>query len=190
MAKVKLNPMFEELHGKLGDIVFRESYGQTVMGRIPDLSGVVPTQAQVEVRERFTQAAIYGRMALADPATAELYKDAADQKGKPVFALLVADFFNTPVVDEVDISEYDGSIGSPIYIRAHDDFSVQLVKVTIFNAAGNSLEDGEAQVDAGSGRWKYTAQTQILPSINLRIVVEVTDRPGNVTQNESQRNVN
>ncbi len=28
MARIKLNPMFEELHGKFGEIVYRESYGQ------------------------------------------------------------------------------------------------------------------------------------------------------------------
>jgi hypothetical protein len=38
---------------------------------------------QVEVRNRFRQAAVYGRMALADSTSRKFYEDAASKKGKP-----------------------------------------------------------------------------------------------------------
>ncbi len=190
MARIKLNPMFEELHGKFGEIVYRESYGTLHMSHVPDMSGVVPTAGQMGHRERFSQAAIYGRMAMADPQTAELYKTVANEKGKPVFALLVADFFNAPVVDQLDVSEYEGSTGSPIYVRAHDDFSVQTVQVIISDTSGQTLESGEAAIEAGgTGRWKYTGQTNIPPGSDIRIQVVVTDRPGNIVNQEATKAV-
>ena len=41
-----------------------------------DLEGHVPTKAQAAVRERFRQAALYGKMVIADPATKTLYEEA------------------------------------------------------------------------------------------------------------------
>ena len=190
MARVKLNPMFEELHGRFGDIVFRELFGETIMARPPDMTGIVPTAAQLSIRERFSQAAIYGRMALDDPQTAALYKAVADEKRKPVFSLLVADFFNAPVMDELDVSQYAGQTGSPIYVRTHDDFSVQSVQIKITDTDGQTLESGMATVEAGgTGRWKYTGQTLIGEGVNVRIQVLVTDRPGNVTDKETSKSV-
>lgn len=137
---------------------------------------------------RFSQAAAYGRMAMADPETAALYKTVAEEKDRPIFALLVADFFNAPVVDELDVSEYQGTISSPIYVRAHDDFSVQSVRVIITENGGTELELGEATIEAGgTGRWKYTGKTTIPAGTSIRIQVMVKDRPGNVTNKEQTK---
>ena len=98
--KVKLNPMFEQVSGQLGEMVFRELRGETVASRKPTLSGE-PTVDQVAQRERFKQAAAYGKSALAVAGTRALYEEAAKSKNMPVFALTVADFFNAPSNDNV-----------------------------------------------------------------------------------------
>jgi len=118
-----------------------------------------------------------------------LYKSAAGEKRKPVFSLLIADFFNAPVVDELDVSEYEGQMGSPIYVRTHDDFSVQMVQIKISDTNGQTLESGIASVEAGTGRWKYSGQTGIGAGVNIRIQVLVTDRPGNVTNKEATKSM-
>jgi hypothetical protein len=69
MAKVKLNPIVEQVRGQVGQLVFRQSYGQQVVGRKADQSDHEPSAGQLEIRERFRQAAVYGRVAMADPAT-------------------------------------------------------------------------------------------------------------------------
>src|SRR5258706_15444776 len=63
--KIKLNPMFEEARGKLGDLVFREVRGETVASRKPSMSGE-PTVDQAAHRERFKLAAAYGKSVMAD----------------------------------------------------------------------------------------------------------------------------
>ena len=74
--KIKLNPMFEEARGQLGNLVFREVRGKTFAGRKPS-GGGEPTVDQAAHRERFKQAAAYGKSALADPAVRALYEEAA-----------------------------------------------------------------------------------------------------------------
>jgi len=43
----------------------------------------------------------------------------------------VADFFNAPSVDQVDLSGYSGAAGDVIHIRANDDFDVATVAVDL-----------------------------------------------------------
>lgn len=48
----------------------------------------------------------------------------------------MADFFNAPSVDEVDLSAYTGAVGDEIIIMASDDFDVQGVDVSLSDEAG------------------------------------------------------
>lgn len=53
----------------------------------------------------------------------------------------VADFFNAPNIQEIDVSAYTGQIGSVIRVRATDDFNVNDVFVHITNADGSLVEE-------------------------------------------------
>ncbi|MBI4672648.1 MAG: hypothetical protein HY741_13395 [Chloroflexi bacterium] len=95
MAKTKLNPILEQIRGQVGDLVFKRYQGETILARKPDLEGVEPTAAQLAHRERFRQAALYGKLVLADPETKTIYEQAAQERGQPVFSLTLADFPST-----------------------------------------------------------------------------------------------
>lgn len=175
--KIKLNPMFEEVRGQLGDVVFRELRGKTIASRKP-VSTTATTEKQVAHRERFKQAAAFGRSALADPATRELYEAAAKNNGVPVFAATIADFFNPPVIDDVDVSAYNGQAGSRILVSARDDFGIASVHVSIATDGGSPIESGNAV--PADGHWVYTAtQSRSGGTVNIQVVA--TDRPGGST---------
>jgi hypothetical protein len=179
MAKVKLNPILERVRGTVGDLVFKRYEDEVVITRKPDFEGVAPTAAQLAHRERFRQAALYGRLVMADPEAKALYEEAAQAKGQPVFSLTVADFFNAPSVNEVDLSGYAGQAGDAIVIRARDDFDVQAVTVAIVDVDGDAIEGGAAvETPADSGRWVYTATAAVATGTTVRIAVTATDRPG------------
>ncbi|MCP4599327.1 MAG: hypothetical protein GY847_02115, partial [Proteobacteria bacterium] len=55
MAKVKLNPVIEELRGQVGDLVFKRYGDRVVISKKPDMSNVKPSAAQSAHRERFRQ---------------------------------------------------------------------------------------------------------------------------------------
>jgi hypothetical protein len=179
MAKVKLNPVIEEIRGKVGDLVFKGYGDETIIARRPDMEGRELTEAQEAHRERFRQATLYGKMVIADPEAKALYDEAAKKRGAPNFALMVADFFNAPTVDEVDLSDYHGEVGDPVVVQAHDDFDVLSVQVDLMDSEGNVLEGGEAQEEPPeSGRWIYEAQTAVPTGQTVRIAVTAEDRPG------------
>jgi hypothetical protein len=66
-----------------------------VISRKPDLEGREPTAAQLAARERFRQAALYGKMVthararcarVVDPETKAIYAEVARAKGQPMFS--------------------------------------------------------------------------------------------------------
>ena len=123
---------------------------------------------------------------MADPETKALYDEAAKAEGKPVFSLTVADFFNAPTVEQVDVSEYTGAVGDEIVILASDDFEVASVGVAITDADGNEIEGGEAtETPEDSGRWVYAATTEVATGTTVRITVTASDRPGSVDAEET-----
>jgi hypothetical protein len=179
MAKTKLNPILEQVHGKIGNLVFKQVLGETVLSRSPDRSGLVATDAQNATRVRFRQATLYGKMVMADPTTKAIYEEAATAKGQPLFSLTIADFFNAPSIDEVDLSGYAGKVGDEIVIRAHDDFAVVSVTVAITNANGQAIEEGAAtETPSKSGRWVYAAKQAVPTGTQVRVNVTAEDRPG------------
>jgi hypothetical protein len=179
VAKVKTNPIIEQVRGQIGDLVFKRYGEQVVVSRKPDMEGREPTAAQAAQREVFRQAALYGKVVMADPATKAIYEEAAKASGQPVFSLTVADFFNAPSVDEVDVSAYTGKAGDAIAVLAHDDFDVTAVQVAIAQANGTPVESGAAtETPANSGRWVYTATAAVPTGTTVRVEVTATDRPG------------
>ncbi len=141
-------------------------------------------------RERFREATLYGKLVMADAEQKALYEKVAAAKGKPVFSLMIADFFNAPLVDEMDLSGYGGQVGDTIAIRAHDDFDVTGVSVTLTDAGGATLESGAAvETPPNSGRWVYTATAAAPTGTDVRIAVQATDRPGGVGRAEAGKTV-
>ena len=188
MAKVKLNPILEQVRGQVGDLVFKRFGDEVVIGRKPDRSDIQLTNAQLEHQERFRQAVLYGRLVMADPAQKAVYEQAAKESGKPLFSLTIADFFNAPVVDEVDLSGYAGAAGNPIVIHAHDDFKVTGVSVKVNRTDGQEIESGPAvETPAKSGRWVYTATSAIPAETDVRIAVTVSDAPGGLGEASAEK---
>lgn len=183
-----MNPVLEQFRGKIGDLVFKRYNEDVIVARKPDLSGQPPTPGQAAARERFKLAAVYGRTALADPAAKTLYEAKAKAKGDPVFSVTIADFFNAPSVEEIDLSQYMGRSGESIRIKAHDDFEVMGVSVRITGSNGQALEEGAAMRSGPTGNlWSYQTTATIPDGEPVEIEVTASDRPGNKTTRTQAR---
>ena len=175
--KFKLNRAFREASGELDGLVYRNVRGKVVVSRKPDTSNVVYSENQIAHRQRFKQAAAYGKSVMADAETRELYEAAAKAKDMPVFALTVADYFNAPTIDMLDLSAYNGQVNDIIKISASDDFGVQTVHVSIADENGALIESGYAMETAeGAGLWVYVSIASV--ESNVTVTVVATDRPG------------
>jgi myo-inositol-hexaphosphate 3-phosphohydrolase len=97
----------------------------------------------------------------------------------------VSDFFNAPDIKNVDLNQYSGCAGDEIHIIVSDDFMVKTVKVGIINPDGHVVEEGEAMQDANNVfLWKYIATQNNENTDGNKIIVSVSDLPGNVTVEE------
>ena len=187
MAKVKLNPVLEAIHGKVGDLVFKRWEGEEIVGRMPDRTGIVATINQLAQQDKFRLAALYGKSVMADPETRIVYEEAGARHGVPAFAMSVGDFLNAPAVDEIDLATYAGKTGDVIRVRASDDIEVKGVTVTIRAQGGAVIEEGVALFTAASNTWGYTATTTLTVGQAVSIEVSATDRPGHKTLKTQQR---
>jgi len=178
MAKVKLNPTFDAIQGKVGGLVYKRWEGEEIVSRMPDRTGIVATANQLAQQERFRLAAVYGKAALADPESREVYQDMAGKRGIPVFSVTLSDFLNAPAVDEIDLSTYTGKAAEVIRVRASDDVEVKGVSVTIRAQGGAVLEEGAAVFATSAGTWNYTTTTALPAGQPVSIEVSATDRPG------------
>ncbi|MDR1526204.1 MAG: hypothetical protein LBS46_00860 [Dysgonamonadaceae bacterium] len=182
MAKQERNVVTYGLSGKIGDLlVFRQKSGKTIVAKAPVRPGKA-SEKQTAHRQRFQQAVIYAKAAVASPLAGELYQTAA-KKGKQPFNVAVADFFNAPDVHHIDFREYRGAVGDKTYITVSDDFAVRTVEVAISNSDGSPVESGAA-VQHDGRLWIYTATQDNAHTEGDKIVITVSDLPGNVTAEE------
>jgi hypothetical protein len=176
MAKLTLNSALNGIRGRIDNWVYRQYGSRVILSRRPETSGVV-SPAQTVVRERFKAAAAYARIALADPVQQPRYQAAARAKGMALFAFVVGDFLNPPVVQAIDATAYHGVAGDPIKVSATDDFEVVSVSVAIRDAAGAVLEQGPAVLV--DGKWTYAATVAATAGETVTIEATAKGRPGN-----------
>jgi hypothetical protein len=170
--------------GRVGDIVFRNYNGKSVMAKRPDCSKVIKTARQFEFMNKFAKAVKYGLFVKDNPALCEYYK-----KKRPDLSPYhagVSDYQSSPVIEHVDVSEYQGHPGDVVTVSAWDKWNIEGVGVVIFNSLGDVIEFGEAvpKEFSGNTEWDYTATIENQDYKSSRILVRVKDRPGNVVEAE------
>lgn len=185
MAVVLKNLVTKGLSGKLGDtIVFRKVGDKTIVATVPTTSKE-PTEAQKAQRERFQMAVLYAKSQMDDPDAKAAYEAEAKGSGQPnAYNIAVADFFHAPDIEEVDLENYLGNIGDTIRVRAIDDFKVVEVQVEIYNADGTLVEKGAAVQQANGLDWVYTATVKNDDLYSDKVVIKVSDMPGNISEQE------
>lgn len=185
MAKVSNNIVTTGLSGKLGDlIVFSNRGGKTVVSQAPKERTGEFSEAQKAVHLRFQEAILYAKSSLKDEQTKEAYKASA-KPGQSAYNVAIADFMHAPHIDEVDISQYNGEPGSKIRIRALDDFSVAEVSVSVVGTDSTELESGMAVLQPDAW-WEYTTTGANENLQVAKIIIRVTDLPGNLSEKEQE----
>lgn len=93
MAKIKLNTALKDLHGRVDEWVYKHySYG-TVVTRRPRMENVKWSPAQLAHRERVRESGAFYRAVVADPELKKKYEAIAAEKGIPLSAVTLAEYF-------------------------------------------------------------------------------------------------
>ncbi len=182
MAHVKNNLITKGISGMLGDtLVFKQVGKETIVSTKPQQPAEL-SDKQKAVRLRFQQAALYAKGQLADPASKAEYEKVAKADGDvftTAYNVAVADFLSAPDIEEIDVSQYTGAVGSKIRVTVADDFKVKDVTVTIANPDGSLVESGPAVQQANLNEWLYTATVQNDTLAGDKITITAHDKPGN-----------
>jgi hypothetical protein len=170
--------------GRVGDIVLKNYGGKSVMAKRPDCSKVIKTARQMEHMNSFAKGVKFGQFAKDNPRLCENYN-----KKRPdlsAYHAAISDFMTKPVIERVDVSEYQGRPGDVVTISAWDKWNIEGVGVVIFNALGEVIEFGEAvpREFSGNTEWDYTAKVENPDYKSSLILVRAKDRPGNVVESE------
>ncbi len=92
MARTNNNLLTKALKGQIGkQLVFKQYGKKTVVTRYPDMSKVVPSEAQKKQRSGFAEAVAYAQTINNDPVTKAKYAKKI-KKGKSVFQYAIKEF--------------------------------------------------------------------------------------------------
>ena len=181
MAKAT-NALTQGLSGKVTGLVFRQNANGTVsVGDAPRPSSKAPTAGMLAQRQRFQQAAFYGRAVQQDPAQKAAYETGVDANTQSAYTVAVADYLNAPNIQNVDFTAYRGTIGDAIVIQATDDFAIHHVHVRIQRPDGTVVEEGDATADADGYTFRYAATVKNSTFAGNKVIVSAYDNPGNET---------
>ena len=181
MAHANNSVITGKFQGMLGkELVFREWDGKTVVAKAPKRRTGEPTPEQAKTQENFLLGARYAKAIAggADPGLLDAYK-AVLKPRQNVYSRALEDFMSIPQVVSINARTYKGAAGDTIVVRAKDDFRVTGVRVEIYAADGNLLEEGDAQVNTNGLDWTYTAAQNNGLLAGTVIKAIATDVPNN-----------
>jgi hypothetical protein len=181
MAKRIDNPAIENLHGKMGDLVFYLRKGVPCVRKAPVRTKKF-TGPEKKNQSRFAQASKFASSVLSDPTQRARYEQAA--QGTPATAqnLAVSDFTHSPTLSEIDLSGYTGAPGEAIRIKAEEGrLGAVAVKVVIGDSGKATLEQGAAVMEKDGFWWTYTSQKNLVPNEAVWITVTASDQAANKT---------
>jgi hypothetical protein len=181
MAEAKDNILTRGFSGTISKLLtFRQRAGRTFVGKSRRAGSGLFTDKVAAVRLRFLASIVYAKRAIKDPATKAMYY-AARQDGQTAYNVAFADAFLAPKVNSIDTGNYHGAAGDTILVNATDDFKVTGVAVSIHNAAGDLVEEGDAVMDINETDWLYTAKQANAALAGSTVTAVAKDLPGNST---------
>jgi hypothetical protein len=183
MAKTQDNVVTEGLSGRIAQLVFKQWFGRTVVGKRRRASTKEPDEETKQRRLRFKQAILYAKIAISDAVKKMFYASRA-QPGQTAFNMACADFFSVPEIGEIDSSAYSGSIGSKIVVPVTEDIGAASVNVKIAKGDGTLVEEGAAEMETNGVNWVYTATVLNNSIAGDVITVTAKDRAGNLTDKQ------
>lgn len=177
--KTNQNEITNGFSGKLKNVSFRQWYGRTQAMKPRRKSSKAPTAAQDAVNARFKRAVGYAKSIMADPVMLAFYSRKAKDDIRP-FNVAIADYFQAPVIEEIETNRYSGAAGGLISVFVTDDFKVADVRFKISKPDGSLLEEGQANMQADEQHWHYLTTADNNSLAGTKISVYASDLPGNL----------
>lgn len=187
MAIVENNLFLYGLRGKIGgQIVIRQTKNGTVVAVPPrSTAGRELSPAEANQRERFRLGVMYGKGAKDRPE----YKEAATSRKISGFNVATADFLHPPEIPEINLAQYGGRQGDPVFVRAFDDVEVDRVGIMIVGDNNTLVEQGSMTRDVNDKTlWRYAATVDAAVP-HVQVIVDAADLASQVTTETAQKDL-
>jgi hypothetical protein len=181
--KITFNPAIKGASGSMGEWVYYTLAGKPVARRKAKFVDA-RSPNQLAHRERVRKAAAWSRETMADPDLKAEYRKACQGHQTP-YNVGLRDYLTPPVVEAINVDDYQGKAGNVVKVKAWDDFQVVAVSIVMKDADGKVLEQGPAQLDNDLNEWQYVAKTNMAAGKAVLVEATALDRPGN--KGESSR---
>ena len=188
MARIQLNPMILNLSGKIGGAVYRHNAdGSTSLCKLPSRDpNRVPSQRQLQVQKRFTQASADCQVLKQDPEKLAAYQSLTKRRGPMarLRATIMADILKHPSIDRLDLTDYQGQARNNISLYARDSVAIARLTLSIQDeTTGQQIETAEKtyKVDdlAPSAFWTCTTTVSVPTGHTVRVTAAAYDLAGN-----------
>ncbi|PWV46527.1 hypothetical protein [Chitinophaga sp. S165] len=184
MAYVKRNMFIDGVSGTIANqMTLKVRKGKTVVCVKRGADTMAPTERQLVARDKFEDASLYGKEAIADPIMKLMYAAAAEG-GQTAYNVAVMDAARPPKIVLINTEKYSGAIGDVITVAVRNVVRVKAVEVKILSATGDEVEQGKAVPGGGKSYWTYETTVVNTISKGVRILIMATDFPGNVVHAE------
>jgi formylmethanofuran dehydrogenase subunit D len=180
MAVSRNNVIVKNFHGRIGNIVLRVFGNKMVMSALPSTRNRKWSEAQLACQDQFRKATKFGHKVLDNVELDMFYKKHA-KENQSSWNASISDYLLKPEIETIDTSKYNGQEGDIIKVEAYDKYKVASVIVMIINALGLQIESGIAFA-MPTGKWVYKVTAENPDWKGSRVVVRVSDLPGNVVE--------
>ena len=190
MAKYIRNAITSSISGAFGrEFVFRQVNGKTILTPLPQRKAAW-SEKQIARRQKFSNASLYAKAAVANPGMKEEYTAIAKIKNFRGGAMVAAmtDFLTSTQLSVAYAHQFDQNIGFPVTIVLKDNFKGKEMTVSISNKDGTITESGKASFTFGDTAWSYVTTMPYESIEGLKVVVTVKDRVGRVSRFEKGLN--
>jgi hypothetical protein len=165
--------------GKVGDLVFRQFNGKTVV-QAYDPPSIKRSPLQKVFNHKMREAAQHARAALRDPAVRAHYEKKKKRLNvTSAYTAACTDFLRHGRIDKIDTSRYDKGVIIVKAFKADLGFEEVVVKLSTTDGKLITATRGVAREQA---EWHFKI-TDPLPRLeDVTITVEAKDKTGNITR--------
>jgi hypothetical protein len=143
------------LRGAIGDLIFRQYNGKTIVSVRPAYKNETNTEARRQLRGRFRDATTYASNAMEDPKRKAYYQQKARQLKLPnAYTAAITDYLRKAKVVALTRSSFSAKKGDEVIIRLlKSAFKISQIKVILCSRHGEVLSE---QILTSSDRVKHT----------------------------------
>ena len=173
LTKIITHPIFKDL--KVKKLNFYNYLGNTIISDLPKKTNKVKDPVS-SFSANSKEGVLYGKMIMADALTNTIDSVNLNKNPIPLFGLIVADFCQVPMIEEVDLSSFTGQINDKIIIKIRNYVHLNFLKIHIFSTTGLKIEEGKAaRLSSGCRGWVYKIKKHVETGTDIRISISTEE---------------